>query len=82
MIIRHFDFANVWVGLERMRPGSRVWKWTDDEIEPANSSRWEMGEPNNIYGIEHCAELLGEIARLNDASCMLLKLALCERRAS
>ena len=76
--IFHFNFTRAWVGLERVPRGS-VWKWTNNEIELTNSSRWNVGEPNNDRNLENCAELWRHNARLNDVPCSVSKLALCEK---
>ena len=80
LITHHFNYANVWVGLEKRAPDHINWIWVDDEIESKNSSRWDEGEPNNFNQMQYCVELLGKNARLNDARCLATRRALCERR--
>ncbi|KAK6054849.1 lectin C-type domain protein [Cooperia oncophora] len=45
----------LWIG-GRQDPSTKKWSWSDGE--PWSYTNWDLGEPNNFKGQEHCVQAL------------------------
>ncbi|KAI8119985.1 hypothetical protein FF38_00762 [Lucilia cuprina] len=69
--------SSFWLGASDLGHYGR-WSWITTG-RPALYTNWSPGEPNNIYGREHCLELLGN-GKWNDNDCENLKHVVCQNR--
>ncbi|XP_078380290.1 neurocan core protein-like [Oculina patagonica] len=66
--------GSAWIGLN-LKHGS--FRWTDGtELRYRN---WNVGEPNNFKGYEHCAEIFVNNGKWNDIPCWLKRPYVCEK---
>ncbi|TMW49790.1 hypothetical protein DOY81_005147, partial [Sarcophaga bullata] len=55
------------------------WVWVSNGESVEHFTKWRQGEPNNVYGNEHCIELLSD-GQWNDNNCNLKRKFICENR--
>nr|XP_046256623.1 C-type lectin domain family 17, member A-like [Scatophagus argus] len=61
------SYGVTWIGLRRTEQ-EHQWKWVDGS-NFEEERFWQPGEPNNVDGQEHCAEVSRDAAALNDVPC-------------
>ncbi|XP_068506892.1 uncharacterized protein [Syngnathus scovelli] len=70
--------ARAWIGLRRETTG-KPWQWADGTS--FSYSAWNVGEPNNVGGNEHCVEMF-PWGHWNDVPCHNLFPYICKRPVS
>ncbi|KAK2811267.1 hypothetical protein Q5P01_000261 [Channa striata] len=72
------DNGETWIGGSNAQEDS-VWLWTDGgDFDYTN---WCPGEPNNLYGQQHCTKMNhGDQKCLDDLACNMTRPSVCENR--
>lgn len=66
--------GSAWIGLN-LQQGS--FRWTDNT--DLRYKNWNVGEPNNFKGYEHCVEIFVNNGKWNDIPCWLKRPFVCEK---
>ncbi|PAA81135.1 hypothetical protein BOX15_Mlig013028g3 [Macrostomum lignano] len=72
----HISIASYWIGLNELGQTSG-WSWTDGT--GVNYFNWNVGEPNNAGGAEHCGAFYSSNGLWNDDQCGERHRFICKR---
>ncbi|KAL1399534.1 hypothetical protein pipiens_008140 [Culex pipiens pipiens] len=73
--------AAFWIGATNLgRPNNFLWLTSNRPIwYPNGYLNWDVGEPNNVGGVEHCVEVINVVgAPWNDTNCLLRRGVICQ----
>ena len=80
--IRNMIKQDVWVGITDVKTEG-VWRFVTDDVifipnQGNNLIRWDVGEPNNSGGDQHCGKIWSHNLKLDDEGCWKNCRGLCE----
>nr|XP_058971903.1 asialoglycoprotein receptor 2-like [Pocillopora verrucosa] len=74
LFVKPLQSGSAWIGLN-FKGGSFLWI---DGTKVAYRN-WNIGEPNNFKGVEHCVETLVNSGKWNDIACSVKRPYVCKR---
>ena len=69
--------SNVWLGAHDMVTEGK-WEWASSGDPISGFTDWRQGEPNNLYGNEHCLEFQKPSMQWNDEDCGEVQRFICQ----
>lgn len=74
LFVKPLQSGSAWIGLN-FKGGSFLWI----DGTKVTYRNWNIGEPNNIKGVEHCVETLVYSGKWNDIACSVKRPYVCKR---